>query len=107
MGWVTSGSNTAVFGVASGTNAIFTGSVVNDFCFRNDSSKGFLFSTDGSTIGFQVVASNGGIKTSTPGGSGAGAWKLGTRISGTYTADLTKAVEIDIGGTLIKLAVLS
>lgn len=49
----------------------------------------------------------GTITTAAPaGGSGAGVWKLGTRVSGTYTLDSTKAVEIDIGGTLIRLAVL-
>lgn len=48
------------------------------------------------------------ISTGAPaGGSGAGAWKLGTRISGTFTSDLTKAVELDIAGTLIRLAVLT
>lgn len=48
-----------------------------------------------------------GLQTGTPGGSGAGTWKLGTRITGVFTLDGTKAVELNIGGTLIKLAVLS
>ncbi len=59
MGWRTSGSNTAVFGVASGTDAIFAGSVVNDFCFRNDSSKSFLWSVNGTSAAVKIVASTG------------------------------------------------
>ena len=73
-----------------------------------------LYDPAGSTLilgvptGTADVTFGGAVKTAAPsGGSGAGAWKLGTRTSGAYTADLTKAVEIDIGGTLIKLAVLT
>jgi hypothetical protein len=61
-----------------------------------------------SSPSFVAVTLSGALTTGAPaGGSGAGAWKVGTRISGAFTADLTHAVEIDIGGTLIRLAVLT
>lgn len=53
------------------------------------------------------IITNSSITTGTPGGSGSGAWKLGTQVAGAFTVDPTKSVEIDIGGTLLKLAVIA
>ncbi len=45
------------------------------------------------------------IKTAAPSGNGAGAWKLGNRVGAAGLVLLaTNYVEIDIGGTIVKLA---
>lgn len=99
-----SGVDKALFGVALTTNNITTGSVADDYVFRN--SNNFLFSTDGGTsISFQVVASSGGIKTSNPSGGTAAAWKLGSLVSAAVTPDATRYIQLDVGGTLYKLIV--
>lgn len=46
----------------------------------------------------------GYIKTQSPGG-GAGAWKLGIVRAGVITADLTRYVEVDIGGSVLKFVI--
>ena len=43
-----------------------------------------------------------GLKTGDP-GAGAGTWKLGTVQAGTVALDTANYVEVDIGGTLVKL----
>lgn len=43
-----------------------------------------------------------GIKTGDP-GAGAGTWKLGTVQAGAVTLDTANYVEVDIGGTVVKL----
>ena len=43
-----------------------------------------------------------GLKTGDP-GAGAGTWKLGTVQAGTVALDTANYVEIDIGGTIVKL----
>lgn len=44
----------------------------------------------------------GAIKTGNP-GAGAGTWKLGTVQAGAVTLDTANYVEVDIGGTVVKL----
>lgn len=102
----------------AGSNAVFTNAhtlgVVDSTSAASATTGAVVIATTLGTaatsvgIGGGNVRMGGLVSTGAPaGGSGAGDWKLGTRIAGTFTADLTKAVEIDIGGTLIKLAVLT
>jgi len=50
----------------------------------------------------------GNIRTAQPtGGTGVGVWRLGSTATGTYTMSTTVCVEIEIGGTLYKLATVS
>jgi len=52
------------------------------------------------------ILGTGTIKTADP-GSGAGAWKLGTAVSSSgLTLNTTQYIEISIGGTIYKLAVV-
>lgn len=47
------------------------------------------------------------VKTDAPTGGTSGTWKLGVRVAATTTLDTTQYVEVDIGGTLYKLAVVT
>lgn len=52
------------------------------------------------------ILNTGTIKTADP-GSGAGAWKLGTAVSSSgLTLNTTQYIEISIGGTIYRLAVV-
>ena len=52
------------------------------------------------------ILGTGTIKTADP-GSGAGAWKLGTAVSSSgLTLNTTQYIEISIGGTIYRLAVV-
>lgn len=53
--------------------------------------------------GGPLVVENGSITTSTPSGGTAAAWKFGSVVTAAVTPDATRYVELDIGGTLVKL----
>lgn len=50
---------------------------------------------------------NGTIKTGAPNTGTAAAWKLGSRVAATVVVNTTEYIEIDIGGTLYKLATVT
>jgi hypothetical protein len=47
------------------------------------------------------------VKTAAPSGGTSGNWKLGVRVAATTTLDTTQYIELDVGGTLYKLAVVT
>ena len=47
------------------------------------------------------------VKTDAPAGGTSGTWKLGVRVAATTTLDTTQYIEVDVGGTLYKLAVVT
>lgn len=102
-------------GTANGSNDFITGTVQDDIAFKSDASKSIHFSTDnGSSAALKLVASNGkavfgnSIKTSTPSGGTAAEWKLGSQGTGVALALVaTQYIELDIGGTLYKLALVT
>ena len=47
------------------------------------------------------------IKTDAPTGGTAATWKLGVRVAATTLLDTTQYIEVDVGGTLYKLAVVT
>jgi hypothetical protein len=67
---------------------------------------GYFFSWDQNGVQILALDANG-LLTGTPGGSGAGSWRMGTVIAGVFTVDLTHAVEVNINGALTRLAVLN
>ncbi len=99
------GTAKALLGTSISSGNIIAGSAAGDFCLRNDVTGNFIVSTDGTNIGFQVVANNGGIKTSNPSGGTAAAWKLGSLVTSTVVADTTRYIQLDVAGTLYKLIV--
>lgn len=96
-------SNVAQGAIGSVTagNAQITGSADGDMVVRNYRSGNFLVSTDnGSTISFQVVASNGGIKTSAPTSGSAVAWKLG-EIANVNPTSQNRTIRVEVNGTVL------
>ncbi len=45
------------------------------------------------------------IKTAAPAGGTAGAWKAGIRVAATVVLDTTQYIQLDVGGTLYKIAI--
>lgn len=74
--------------------------------FKNYNSSGtylgqHLFNSDLS------VQLGGALSTAQPSGSGAGAWKLGKKLSASVTLDTSNYIEIDIDGVVYKLAIVN
>jgi hypothetical protein len=59
------------------------------------------------TLTTEFIVDSNGIKTSTPTGGTAAAWKLGSRVAATVVVNTTEYIEVDIGGTLYKLATVT
>ena len=57
--------------------------------------------------GGNFEATNGSIKTAAPTTGTAAAWKLGSRVAATVVLNTTQYIEVDIGGTLYKLATVT
>jgi hypothetical protein len=96
------GTVKAYLAVAGVNDHFITGALTDDMVFRSQ-GFGILFSTDSGTgIAFQIVAASGGIKTSTPSGGTAGAWKLGIAASVSPTSP-NRTIQLDVGGTLYYL----
>lgn len=92
-----------------------------------DGTAGFCTWLDGSGANFRIgsattstnptsqflltsagnVAVAGSIQTGTPSGGTTGAWKLGSYKAAAVVVSTTNYIEVDIGGTLYKLAVVT
>jgi hypothetical protein len=55
----------------------------------------------------QNATFGGSVTTSTPNGGTAGAWKFGIRVEAVSALDTTQYIELDVGGTLYKLALIA
>ena len=53
------------------------------------------------------TGTSGSIQTSAPNGGTSGVWKLGIRVAAVVALDATQYIEVDIGGTLYKLAIVT
>lgn len=91
------------FFINSGGNNFFNIDVSNQQ-FNLDTTTGVLLQGDGATGLLNFVAPNG-ITTSNP-GTGSGAWRLGQVKVAASVFDATRFVEINIGGAVVKLAVV-
>ena len=77
-----------------------------------DSAGSFFVRTNGATQALQINSSQnatfaGSITTAAPTTGTAGAWKLGVKVDATTTLDTTKYLQVDIGGTLYKVALVT
>ncbi len=111
-----------------GTNAIFTRAhtlgIVDSTSAASSITGGFIVATTlgttatsvgigggninagGTIIAGGAITAGGAYTSSAPaGGAGAGAWKLGTLVTAAITADTTRYIELDVGGTLYKIVV--
>jgi hypothetical protein len=101
--WLNGTTVKSLLGLSGATDNIITGSVTDDFCFRQDANQGFLFSTNASsTIDFAILANSGGFKFITPGGGVSDAWKFGNASSTTPTSP-NRTVQISINGVTLYL----
>ena len=91
-------SQNATFAGQVGCTALKTG-------FINDATNSVSAITIADTSGNVTFVGN--IKTAAPSGGTAGAWKLGVRVAATTTLDTTQYLQVDIGGTLYKVALVT
>ena len=80
--------------------------------YLTNAGGGFYISNDGSTQHFLLTSAGnaeiaGSVKTGIPNGGSAGSWKLGVRVAATVVVNTTEYIEVDIGGTLYKLATVT
>lgn len=75
------------------------------------SSKTFVYGVDSTgNVGINTTSPtaklevNGDLKTAQPSANGAGAWKLGKKVTATVTMKTTEYIEVDIDGVIYKLA---
>ncbi len=55
----------------------------------------------------KAIVTGGAITTAAPTTGTAGAWKLGIRVAATTTLDTTQYIQLDVGGTLYKVALVT
>jgi hypothetical protein len=67
------------------------------YFFRTGTNTAQISASSGLTL-------TGSITTSAPNAGTAGAWKFGIRVAATVVFDTTQYIQLDVGGTLYKLA---
>lgn len=95
-------------GTALGFNLLsgFGGNVID--VHINGAASIFKINSSGSiTSAGSGSFSGGGIVTQAPSGGTSGTWKLGILVTTASTFDTTKYIQLDVGGTLYKLATCS
>jgi len=88
-------------GILAGTDDVVL-ITTGDFYLRNGSAANLIKTTNAGNSEFL-----GNIKTGAPTGGTAAAWKLGSRVAATVVVNTTEYIEVDIGGTLYKLATVT
>jgi hypothetical protein len=85
----------------------------NNPCMRIFTTGNVLISTGGgSDAGFKLDVNGTGrfsssITTGAPSGGTAAAWKFGSRVAAAVALSTTQYIELDVGGTLYKLAIVT
>ena len=77
---------------------------IADTTASTSSTTGALIVAGGVGIAGAVFTA-GAITTAAPSGGTAAAWKLGVRVAATVALDVTQYIQLDVGGTLYKLAI--
>jgi hypothetical protein len=89
-----------VFGDATNGASMTGYGSTNDWTLRNRNGA-VVARNPGNTTG---VTFTGTLTTQDP-NSGAGAWMLGTKITGAVTADTTRYLEVNVGGSVYKVII--
>lgn len=104
-------NSTAVTGRTFGVNSSNTGLFQVFDLTSGNTTRLVIDSTGNVGINTSVPAAklevNGDIKTAAPNTGTAAAWKLGSRVAATVVVNTTEYIEVDIGGTLYKLATVT
>jgi hypothetical protein len=104
---VTVGTLSSNLGFFAGNGSISGATHV--LTMRGDTKNVLIGSTTDTGEKLQVtgtVKTTDSITTGTPNGGTAGAWKFGSRVAAAVALDATQYIELDIGGTLYKLAIV-
>jgi len=100
--FATDGTRTNFFGVGTSANLGYVGTTTNHaLAFLTNNTEKMRLDTSGN---LEIV---GSMKTAAPAGGTQGAWKLGSRVAATVVVNTTEYIEVDIGGTLYKLATVT
>jgi len=97
-----SGAGISALSVAYSTGDITIGSTTDS----SDKDTGALVVEGGLGVE-KAIVTGGAITTAAPTTGTAGAWKFGIRVAATTTLDTTQYIQLDVGGTLYKLAVVT
>ncbi len=75
--------------------------------FRLSGAGNLLVGTTSDTglTGAGNIACSAGIKTGAPSGGTSATWKLGVLVTAAVTADTTRYIQLDVGGTLYKVII--
>jgi hypothetical protein len=108
-------ANTASIGIIgqlyNSNNAFNTYTAIYSQIIDNTagSEDGRLFITcdKNGTETTELIIDSSGLKTSTPVGGTAAYWKFGQRVAAAVVLDATQYIELEVGGTLYKLAIVT
>lgn len=94
---------------AIGTESAVIGNNSDDFVIYAGANNMKLYAggLGASTFGATGLVLIGSLTTSAPTTGTAGAWKMGIRVAATVALDTTQYIQLDVGGTLYKLAVVT
>jgi hypothetical protein len=104
-------------GISGGTVYIYPAGETNIPLTIQTAGTGAMYFNPGGSTTLDYGGSVGGqwtattlfqalsFKTGAPSGGTAGVWKMGVRVAATVALDTTQYVQLDIGGTLYKLAI--
>jgi hypothetical protein len=99
--------------ITGNTTYVYNNSIGGDIALLNDNGSGKITMAVVSGIAQWTLTSGGNIeqtgsiKTGAPTTGTAAAWKLGSRVAATVVVNTTEYIEVDIGGTLYKLATVT
>jgi hypothetical protein len=101
--------------IVFGKDRTATSGGTNLVLFHEDGHNDFLgtgahtFGAGGNTVTLAAgaVTATGALTSGAPAGGTAGAWKLGVKVDATTALDTAKYLQVDIGGTLYKVALVT
>jgi hypothetical protein len=104
---ITTGDSNTFIGAYSGQNASQLATATNSTAIGNAS---FTTASNqivlGNTSVTEVITS-GSIKTGAPTTGTAANWKLGQRVAAAVVLDATQYIEVEVGGTFYKIAIVT
>jgi hypothetical protein len=78
----------------------------NNTTEASNSTTAAVVLSGGLAVAKKIITASS-IQTGTPNGGTAGAWKLGIRVAATVALDTTQYIQLDVGGTLYKVGLVS
>jgi len=106
------GTQDGSLGCQAANNNIITGATNADICLLADGGgRSINLSTTNASVEWKLNSGNstqsGSIKTGAPNTGTAAEWKLGSRVAAAVVLDATQYIEVEVGGTFYKLAIVT